>query len=432
MHLQPFPRSLAIVSTAILGLAASACGGSVNSGTSGQQAGDGGTGAEGGSSGGSSSSSGGADGGSGSSSGGSIPDAGYLEAVQLYSCLPSSYTATVTIGTSQSFQMTIDTGSTTLGVASSSCSGCGVSPSYAPGSTATDQHQQTNAQYGSGSWSGEVYQDTVAVGPSASTPVKFAAIDSQQNFFVPAECGGPGGSFQGILGLGPPQAISPGTQGFFDALVANKGVANIFSTQLCDTGGTLWLGGYDPSAMTAAPQYTPELGFAESFYYAVNLASITVNGTSTPITSGQNEVSVVDTGTSVFILPTAAFGPITQAIASAPGFSKVFGSAGASWFSSSCQAQPSCSPLSQTKAELDATLPPMTLVLGSNPSISVQAVATESYLISYEGQWCQAICAYDIGQGAASIMGAPVLRSNVVVFDRQNNRIGFAPHKPCQ
>ena len=31
----------------------------------------------------------------------------------------------------------------------------------------------------------------------------------------------------------------------------------------------------------------------------------------------------------------------------------------------------------------------------------------------------------------ASILGAPVLRSNVVIFDRAKKRIGFAPHAPC-
>jgi len=28
-------------------------------------------------------------------------------------------------------------------------------------------------------------------------------------------------------------------------------------------------------------------------------------------------------------------------------------------------------------------------------------------------------------------MGSPVLRSNVVIFDRANKQIGFAPHTPC-
>jgi hypothetical protein len=30
------------------------------------------------------------------------------------------------------------------------------------------------------------------------------------------------------------------------------------------------------------------------------------------------------------------------------------------------------------------------------------------------------------------LLGGPVLRSNIVVFDRANQRIGFAPHQPCK
>jgi hypothetical protein len=34
-------------------------------------------------------------------------------------------------------------------------------------------------------------------------------------------------------------------------------------------------------------------------------------------------------------------------------------------------------------------------------------------------------------QDIAAILGAPILRSNVVIFDRANHRVGFAPHTAC-
>src|SRR6476619_5679141 len=50
----------------------------------------------------------------------------------------SFYTAMVTIG-SQMFALDVDTGSTTVGVAGASCSACtGISPLYAPGTSAMD------------------------------------------------------------------------------------------------------------------------------------------------------------------------------------------------------------------------------------------------------------------------------------------------------
>ena len=187
----------------------------------------------------------------------------------LFYCLGGVYTATTTIGT-QDFELNIDTGSTSLGVASTSCTTCGVSPEYTPGSTATDEKQTTNAQYGSGSWSGEVYQDDVAMAPATAFPLPFASITSQNSFFNQTLCNSKNQGMQGILGMGPDQAVSPHTEGYFTGLVAAQKIPNIFSIELCDSGGTLWLGGVDNSVMTAPPQWVPMIGqFAG--YYAVDL-----------------------------------------------------------------------------------------------------------------------------------------------------------------
>jgi len=344
-------------------------------------------------------------------------------------------------------------------VASTMCPTCAVTPEYTPGAMATDEHQTGTSQYGTGSWSGEIYEDGVGLGSHAIAPVDFVAIDTQSQFFEPTMCDSASGSMQGIIGFGPASSALPGTNAFFDQLISARGVKNVFATELCDTNGTLWLGGYDPAFTTAPPQYTPlATSFISQYYYAVNLASVTVAGVSVPVGTPEYPDSVVDTGTSIFILPTAAFNAITAAIGNTAAFQSIFGTgtpatdagsvgdagdagdagnastaagaAATAWFSSS----ENCSVLSgETKAELDAKLPPLTLVFGSNPSISVQALATESYLMAYQNYWCPALYATDPGPDfpLASIMGSPVLRSNVVIFDRANQRVGFAPHTPC-
>jgi hypothetical protein len=154
------------------------------------------------------------------------------------------------------------------------------------------------------------------------------------------------------------------------------------------------------------------------------------------VASAEYPDSVVDTGTSIFILPTTTFNAVTQAIASTPAFRSIFGggadagaSTAAEWFDN----PENCTKIAQTKTELDAMLPPLTLVFGSSPSISVQALPTESYLASYDGLWCPTL--YSMSPSPdfplASLMGSPVLRSNIVIFDRANQRIGFAPHASC-
>lgn len=350
-------------------------------------------------------------------------------ALAIAACTPDIYTVPVLIG-AQTFQLGIDTGSTTLGVASTSCTNCGVTPEYTPGSTATDENEMANAQYGMGSWTGQIYQDTVVAGGEGPVPVKLVAIDTQSQFFTPIECDSKSSmNQQGILGLGPAAAAERGTNGYFDDLVKTANIPNVFATQLCDSGGTLWLGGYDPSATTAAPVYTPMNSELANYYYAVNLVSITVDGTSVPVGTTSLPDSIADTGTSVFILPTAAFTSLSNAIAADSGFQSVFGQSAATFFS----AQDNCLVINKTKAELDSMLPPLTLVFGSNPAVSVQAAPTESYLIQYDTQWCSALLGEEAGSlgPIAAIMGSPVLRSNVVIFDRANKRIGFAPHAPC-
>jgi hypothetical protein len=303
-----------------------------------------------------------------------------------------------------------------------------VSPAYAPGTTATDEHMTGMSQYGSGSWSGEIYQDTVGVPQKDSASVDFVSITSQSMFFEPIQC--TGGEIQGIVGFGPAAAALPGTNAFFDQLVAATKMPNVFATELCPTTGMLWLGGYDSTYTTAAPQYVPLSNDVFSqYYYAVSLTSITVAGTTVPVATGQFTDSVVDTGTSIFILGTSAYNGLTAAIAADSGFQSVFGSQASSL--SFLQNPEECATLGKTAAELDAVLPPLTLNFGS---VAVQAAATESYLVDYGSQgWCSSLDSQDVGEEFpfAALMGSPVLRSNVVIFDRANARIGFAQHTAC-
>jgi hypothetical protein len=363
----------------------------------------------------------------------SAPEAGpSVLAVPLSGCNSDAYSAPVTIG-SQPFQLLLDTGSSSLGVAASTCSNCNVSPEYTPGATATDEHAMGPEMFGSGSITGEIYQDRVAVGPSPSAPVNLIAIASQSGLLGNGEQCNSGGP-EGLIGFGPTGAAVAGTTTFFDQFVATTHVPDIFAVELCDTSGTLWLGGFDPSHTTAAPQFTPmATGTVSSFYYEVNLASITVNGTSVPVpTGGQFPDSAVDTGTSVFILGTTAYNGLVAALNADAAFTQVFGT---SFFAAAGSEQPNCVMSTQTKAALDAALPPLTLTFGSNPAVTVQAAPTESYLLpAGGGGWCAGVIGLDLttlGAPASAIMGAAVLRSNVVIWDKEHSQIGFAPHTAC-
>ena len=365
-------------------------------------------------------------------------DAGSLVTVALAACNPKVYAAGVSVGGSPPLQLLLDTGSTTLAVAGAGCASCadaGASPLYVPGPTAIDEHMDASALYGAvetTGWAGAIYEDTVATGtPSASTRVKLASIQ-QESLFLVGTCGAGGAPPDGVLGFAPAKTAIPGTDGFFDELVAGGTVPDVFAVQLCSEGGTLWLGGYDPAFATAPPVYTPTFpaGF-DAYVYTVDLESIAVAGTTVPVPTGQYTASMLDTGSSISTLPPAAFSALTSAITASPAFSQVFGAAASSFFAS----PGSCVHLAQTKAALDEALPGVTLTFGSASPVTAQATATESYLLTTGvGQWCPAIAALaptPAFQSIAAHVGAPLLRSNVVVFDRANHRVGFAPHAPC-
>jgi hypothetical protein len=371
---------------------------------------------------------------------GEVADAGTLVAIPLTSCDPTVYSADIVIGGSQTFSLLLDTGSATLAIAATGCTACtqaGVSTLYAPGPTAVDQDAAASAGYGtngvSSGWSGEIYEDWVgARGSPQMAHMKLVAMTRESQFLV-GTCGSK--TPQGVIGFALPPVEASGTDAFFDQVVAARAVPNVFATRLCPTGGTLWLGGYDPTFTVAPPVYTPMMdqhpnGSAVQAWYAVNLAEISVVGTKIPVATASFPEAMLDTGSSWSSLPPAAFSSLTSAIAASPSFSAIFGSA-SSFFSDPNK----CVPLAQTKAELDAELPPLTLTFGSNPSVAVQAAPTESYLLSRGGQWCPAIVAVTPDANAfpsiAAHLGAPLLASNVVIFDRANQRVGFAPHSAC-
>ncbi len=87
-----------------------------------------------------------------------------------------------------------------------------------------------------------------------------------------------------------------------------------------------------------------------------------------------------------------------------------------------------------TKDQIDATLPALTLTFGTAPGMTLQVAPSESYLMSYGSYgWCSTMISIQQGQQfpLAAIMGAPFLRSQITIYDRANNRIGFAPHGAC-
>ncbi|HTR51357.1 MAG TPA: pepsin-like aspartic protease [Kofleriaceae bacterium] len=352
--------------------------------------------------------------------------AGTPVAIALTSIGGLAYTGPLAFG-AQHFDVILDTGSTTLGVASTTCTNCGVTPLYAPGNGAVDQHQTASAQYADGSgWTGEIYQDSPALGDGPAVAVKLGAITSSNNFFRDFTGDGTA-EYQGILGLGPDGALLTGTTSYLTAAFAAGTTAEI-AFQLCPDGGTMWLGGYDASKQAGPQAVTPLTGGLP--FYGVEVADLGVAGVSLHQSTTAFGPTIVDTGTSIAFIPSAPLGALTSAIEATPGFTTAFGS--------QSLADNGCVTTSMTGAQLDAMLPPIEVAfpgITSGTSPPVDLPATRSYLMDMGGgEWCFTFADSSEltgGSFSISLFGDSVLHAYVTTFDIADQRMGFAPQTGC-
>jgi hypothetical protein len=338
------------------------------------------------------------------------------------------YLATVTFGGAQNLQLALDTGSTSAAVASVDCVACrtaGVSPLFMSDAGSFDTGIHVGATFGGGSggqWSGEVLIDSLQVGAAPPVQMGFVAITSQEGFFVP-------NSGEGILGLGPSDLLLRGTSSVLDKLV-EQGLADIFALQMCSNGGTLWFGGFDAAA-TGPPQYAPMLphapGSLSSRAYALNVAAVAFDGTTFDSADAGYGPGIVDTGGDIFLLPKPMFYPLAAAIGANETF-KAYFPGGATWLGD----VGNCVAVERSPEELDAVLPALTVVLGSNPGTSLSVRATDGYLLWYtdsgKNYYCPGVAWADF---PFFDIGGDLLRGFITIFDRTERRIGFASTSSC-
>jgi hypothetical protein len=369
------------------------------------------------------------DGGDGAKDGGGSGEAGVVE-VPLTGCY-ETHTLPVTIGGTQTFHLNLDTGASTLGVASTACASCadaGVSPLYAPGASATNLGRPVTLMYAPDfGWSGEAYRDTVSIG-GVSTSVELVAITSASNYFYPGACDTPDGSvpgpYDGTIGFGVAASILPGTNEYFDQAIETDKVANAFAVAFCHVDGTLWLGGYDPASIVGPLAYTP-MGMGEG--YTVEWADVIVDGTDIALPVGTQ--ATTDSGGDYLIVPPGLFASIATALEGDAAFAGAFG---ASFLSATAEPNENCMTLSKTPAEIDAELPAFTVKLGEKDPIQVSLNAAESYLAySYVGpsqvQYCQSIIVAPETEVVQYYLGMSLMLGRVLVHDRANARFGLAP-----
>ncbi|XP_069331041.1 beta-secretase 2 isoform X2 [Eulemur rufifrons] len=222
----------------------------------------------------------------------------------------------------QKLQILVDTGSSNFAVA-------GAPHSYIDGyfdtarsSTYRPKGFDVTVKYTQGSWTGSVGEDIVTIpkGFNGSFLVNIATIFESENFFLP------GIKWNGILGLAYATLAKPSSslETFFDSLVTQANIPNVFSMQMCGAGlpvagagtngGSLVLGGVEPSLYKGDIWYTP---IKEEWYYQIEILKLEIGGQSLNLDCREYNAdkAIVDSGTTLLRLPQKVFDAVVEAVA---------------------------------------------------------------------------------------------------------------------
>ncbi|GAB5577113.1 beta-secretase 1 [Prionailurus iriomotensis] len=275
-------------------------------------------------------------------------------------------------------------------------------------STYRDLRKGVYVPYTQGKWEGELGTDLVSIphGPNVTVRANIAAITESDKFFIN------GSNWEGILGLAYAEIARPddSLEPFFDSLVKQTHVPNLFSLQLCgagfplnqsevlaSVGGSMIIGGIDHSLYTGSLWYTP---IRREWYYEVIIVRVEINGQDLKMDCKEYnyDKSIVDSGTTNLRLPKKVFEAAVKSIKAASSTEKF---PDGFWLGEQLV----------TNQSFRITILPQQYLR------PVEDVAT-----SQDDCYKFAISQSSTG----TVMGAVIMEGFYVVFDRARKRIGFA------
>ncbi|KAL3422783.1 vacuolar protease A [Phlyctema vagabunda] len=310
-----------------------------------------------------------------------------------------SYVAPISIG-GKTYELIVDTGS--------SNTWCGAQSSCEKSATGKSTGGSVSVSYGSGSFSGTEYTDTVSFGGLTVSSQSIGAASSATGF----------SGVDGIVGFGP-VGLTAGTvsnvntvptflhnlysQGSISSEVLGVYFKPESGSDTDDTNGELTLGGVDTSKYSGTLTYFSKLtSGTASAYWGISIASFTY-GTTTLASSASG---IVDTGTTLIYIPSAAY-------------SKFLTATGGKTDSSSGLAVFTTKPTSNFSIKFGSTTYTLT------PAQYLVPTAQYSVFGLTSGKYYAWI--NDGGSsGVNTIIGQKFLEIYYSVYDTTNSRIGFA------
>ncbi|XP_037697508.1 beta-secretase 1 isoform X2 [Choloepus didactylus] len=238
------------------------------------------------------------------------------------------------------------------------------------------------------------------------------------------------GKWEGELGTDlPDDSLEP----FFDSLVKQTHVPNLFSLQLCGTGfplnqsevlasvgGSMIIGGIDHSLYTGSLWYTP---IRREWYYEVIIVRVEINGQDLKMDCKEYnyDKSIVDSGTTNLRLPKKVFEAAVKSIKAASSTEKF---PDGFWLGE----QLVCWQVGTTPWNIFPVISLYLMGEVTNQSFRI-TILPQQYLRPVEDVATSQDDCYKFAISQSStgtVMGAVIMEGFYVVFDRARKRIGFA------
>uniref|UniRef100_A0A8C9EUP1 cathepsin E n=1 Tax=Pavo cristatus TaxID=9049 RepID=A0A8C9EUP1_PAVCR len=313
------------------------------------------------------------------------------------------YFGQISIGTPpQNFTVIFDTGSSNLWVPSIYCTSkaCTKHARFQPSRSSTYQPLglPISIQYGTGSLTGIVGSDQVTVSMTVCNQPFAESVSEPGKAFQDSE-------FDGILGLAYPSLAVDGVTPVFDNMMAQDLVElPIFSVYMSanpdsSLGGEVLFGGFDPSRFLGTLRWVP---------VTVQAWGLGVPPRGTVAFCADGCQAIVDTGTSLLTGPTKDIKEMQRYIGATPMDGEYV---------------VDCSRLSSMPI-VTFTINGIPYVLSAEAYTLMQSDGMDICLSGFQGM--------DIAPPAGPlwILGDVFIRQYYSVFDRGNNRVGFAPAAP--
>ncbi|RSL48797.1 hypothetical protein CEP54_012718 [Fusarium duplospermum] len=303
--------------------------------------------------------------------------------VPISNFMNAQYFSEITIGNPpQSFKVVLDTGSSNLWVPSQECGSiaCYLHSKYdsSASSTYKKNGSEFEIHYGSGSLSGFISNDDVQIGDLKIQGQDFAEATKEPGLAFAF------GRFDGILGLA------------YDTISVNH--IPVFAFYLADQEGEseVVFGGVDKSHYEGDIEYIP---LRRKAYWEVDLDAIALGD---EVAEQENTGAILDTGTSLNVLPSALAELLNKEIGAKKGYNGQY----------------------TVDCDKRSVLPDITFTLaGSNYSLP----ATD-YILEVSGSCISTFQGMDFPEpvGPLVILGDAFLRRYYSVYDLGKNAVGLA------